>query len=454
MIKLLSTIFISLVLLNGCTSSLQKNYAVPAMPADNDAFLDSLQRRAFLYFVHEVNPKNGLVKDRSTATSPASIAACGFALPSWAIGAERGWISRRYAAQLTFSALKFFLESEQSQDTLATGYQGFYYHFLDMKTGQRFWRSELSTVDTAWLLAGIRFAMKYYDKTDTLETNIREMGEMLTSRVNWDFMTMPDTGHYASSVSMGWFPERGLHPMGWVGYNEAQTLYILAAGGGYSNAAKAYQRWLSAYEWNEPYPGLAHAVFPPLFGHQWTQLFLNLKGMQDAYMQTKGIDYFENSRRAALTQQCYAVQNPKGWVGYDSLIWGITACDGPGSTYNRSGKVFHGYAGRGTSGPAMVFFDDGTIAPTGSIASLAFAPEIVFPTMRALYDRYAAKGLWKKYGFVDAFNPTVGWYDDEYVGIDQGPIVIAIENYRSGLVHKLMMQDELILRGLDALGFK
>jgi hypothetical protein len=242
--------------------------------------------------------------------------------------------------------------------------------------------------------------------------------------------------------------------MGWNGYNEGLYLYILAAGSGYQKATKAYQQWLHSYQWEEPYPGLAHVIFPPLFGHQFSHLFIDFRDIQDSYMQSKGIDYFENSRRAVLTQRQYAIENPLNWFGYDSSTWGISPCDGPGEKYNTKKFKFYGYAGRGTSGPGHVYFDDGTITPYAVAASIPFVPEIVIPTLKSLYQRYALQGLWKQYGFVDAFNLTAGWFDTDYLGIDQGPIVIMIENYRSGLVWKYCMLDPVIKKGLDILGFK
>jgi len=419
-----------------------------------NAFLDTVQHSTFDYFIHEINPQKVLIKDRSTETSPATIAAMGFAIPVWAIGAERNWISREKAAELTLIMLRFLIESKQSPDPVSTGYKGFYYHFLDMQEGLRFWNSELSTIDTAWLLAGIRFAVQYYNQDQKSEKTIRELGDALTFRVEWDFMTMPENGEHAYTISMGWTPEKGLHDMGWFGYNEALYLYILAAGSGYSSAPKAYGAWLKGYEWREPYPGLAHVAFPPLFGHQYTQLFLDLRGIADRYMKEKGIDYFENSRRATYVNRQYAIENPKGWVGYDSLTWGISASDGPGPVYNFNEKEFIGYAGRGTAGPEWTFFDDGTLTPTALFGSIVFAPEIVIPAAKSIYKRFADKGLWGRYGMVDAYNLTVKWFDQEYLGLDQGPIVIAIENLRTEMVWKYCMNDPVIQKGLKNLGFE
>ena len=193
-------------------------------------------------------------------------------------------------------------------------------------------------------------------------------------------------------------------------------------------------------------------AFPPLFGHQFSQAFIDFRCIADAYMKKKGIDYFENSRRATYVQRQYAIDNPHGWVGYDSLCWGITASDGPTNKYNFDGREFLGYAGRGTSGPEYNYFDDGTIAPYGPLSSLPFAPEIVLPTIKSINEKYGTK-LWGKYGYYDSFNLTAGWVNDDFIGIDQGPMLIMIENFRTGLVWNYVMKDRIIRKGLRRLGF-
>jgi hypothetical protein len=419
-------------------------------PKENK-FLDSLQHYSFLYFLNEINPSLGIVKDRTAEWTASSIAACGFALPSYAIGAERGWISREKAAELTLVMLKFFLKSEQSTDTAATGYKGFYYHFLDMKTGRRTWNSELSTIDTGLLIAGVIFARQYFNLNNEVENEIRTIADVLVNRLDWNFFTIRSTGKFKNTISMGWYPEKGFHSMGWRGYNEAIILYILAAGGNLENAQVAYQAWIEGYEWQTPYSGMSHVVFPPLFGHQYSHLFIDFRDINDEYMKEKGINYFENSRRAVYVQRQYAIDNPQGWKGYDSLTWGLTACDGPGESYNDNGKKFLSYAGRGTSGPDLVYFDDGTIAPTAAAASIPFAPEIVIP---AIMNMRKVNNLWGPYGFYDSFNPTLSWVNSDYIGIDQGPIVIMIENFRTGLVWNYVMRDPVIQSGLKKLGFE
>ncbi|MCU0460077.1 MAG: hypothetical protein MUE37_13425 [Bacteroidales bacterium] len=422
------------------------------LAADDELMLDTIQKKTFLFFMGEHHPEWGLVKDRTKEWAPASIASTGFGIPSFAIGAERGWITREEAAQITLNIMNFFVNSLQGPDTLATGYKGFFYHFLRMDTGMREWRCELSSVDTGLLMMGILFARNYYDREDETETKIREQASRLLGNIEWDFMMMPDSGDYARQISMGWHPEKGLHHMGWSGYNEALFLYILAAGTGLENARESYRSWLSSYKWQTPYEGLSHVVFPPLFGHQFSHCFIDFRGLADEYMREKGIDYFENSRRATYVQRQYAIDNPHGWVGYDSLCWGITASDGPGDKYNFDNREFLGYAGRGTSGPDYNYFDDGTIAPYGPLSSLPFAPEIVIPTIRSMNENMGDR-LWGKYGYYDSFNLTAQWVNDDFIGIDQGPMLIMIENFRTGLVWNYVMKDPIIQEGLETLGF-
>ena len=422
--------------------------------AEENAFLDTLQYRSFLYFMNEINPENGLVKDRTTEDSPATIAASGWAVAAWGIGVEHGWISRDKAAELTLTLERFLINSDQSTKPDATGYKGFYYHFLKMDSGKREWNCELSTVDTAWLIAGIRFAVQYYNGDNEIEKEIRDLGEKLTNRVDWNWAVVKESRHdnHTGLVSMGYDPERGLNDYGYFGYTEALYLYILAAGTNLNEPMKTYDVWLSGYNWKEPYEGFPHVIFPPLFGHQYTQMFIDLRDLPDKYMREKGIDYFENSRRATLVNRLYCIQNPEGWEGYDSLTWGISACDGPGD-FEKNGKRFHGYAGRGASGPGLTIAEDGTITPEAAAGSIPFAPEVCIPTLKNMYDKYGEKGLWGKYGLKDAFNLTVDWYDKDYLGLDEGPIVIMIENYRTGLIWNYAMKDSVIQRGLERLGF-
>lgn len=420
---------------------------------EDEMMLDSIQQKTFLFFVHEHHPEWGIVKDRAAEGAPSSIASTGFAIPCFAIGAERGWIEREEAAQITLNMLNFLMKSEQNENTLASGYKGFYYHFLRMDTGKREWSCELSSIDTGLLMMGIIFARNYFNLGNETEVQIRKLAALLIERIDWNFLDMPAESKHPHTISMGWTPENGLHDWGWTGYNEALFLYTLAAGSGMQNVERSYNSWLSTYKWRTPYEGLSHVAFPPLFGHQFSHAFIDYRGLTDSYMKEKGIDYFENSRRATFVQQQYAIQNPHGWVGYDSLCWGVTACDGPTEKYNFNGKEFIGYAGRGAAGADYNYFDDGTIAPYGSLSSLPFAPEIVLPTIRSMIEKQGDK-IWGKYGFYDAFNLTANWVNDDFIGIAQGPMLIMIENFRTGFVWNFVMQDPIIQKGLNKLGYE
>ncbi|HYC90323.1 MAG TPA: glucoamylase family protein [Thermoanaerobaculia bacterium] len=404
--------------------------------------LDDLQHRTFLWFWETTNPQNGLVPDRWPTESFSSIAAVGFGLTAYGIGAERGWITREAAAQRVLTTLRFFENGVE-------GHKGFFYHFVDMKTGKRFKEVELSTIDTTLFLAGALFCQSYFDRDNAVEREIRETTERLYSRAEWTFFH-----ERHPLVSMGWTPEQGLHDYDYTGYNEAMILYVLAIGSPtYPISPKAWNAYTSSYKWEED-----HVVFPPLFGHQYSHVWIDFRGIKDHYMRAKGIDYFENSRRATVWQRDYAKRQ-----GYPENIWGLTACDGPfDGMWN--GKQFWTYSARGAA-PGEVR-DDGTIAPTAAASSIAFAPELAVPAIEAMAAKYPQ--VYQKYGFLDAFNPTlteprpvqmgrivkgVGWFDNDYLGIDQGPIVAMIENHRSGLVWEVMRRNEHIRRGLRRAGF-
>lgn len=407
---------------------------------DDIAFLDYLQRASFAFFWCESNPANGLVKDRSTPTSPCSIAAVGFGLTAWCIGADRGWITRQQARDRVLAALRTFREGPQGTNRLGTiGYRGWLYHFLDMTNATRVWNSELSSIDTALFLAGALYACEYFDRDEPAETEIRQRANALIDRVDWSWMLAG-----RDSLAMGWRPETGFLTSRWIGYNEAMILYLLGLGAR-SNALPdgVWERWVSGYRWRTNY-GHAYVEFAPLFGHQYSHCWVDFRYRADAFMAARGLTYFENSRRATLAQQAYAVANPARHPGYGATLWGFTACDGPGF------GSFLGYAARGAPPPEN---DDGTIAPTAPGGSLPFAPETCLPTLRHMYDQYRRE-LWTGYGFRDAFNLAANWWGPDVLGIDQGPILLMIENYRTGSVWRRFMKSEIIRRGLNRAGFR
>lgn len=406
-----------------------------ALALPTEQLLDEVQHRAFDYFWNEANPSNGLVKDRSTSGSPASIASVGFGLTAIAIGIDHGWVSRADGRDRVLTTLQTFWNGPQGTASSGTiGYKGLFYHFLDMNTGTRAWNSELSTIDTALLMAGVLDAKQYFDTTDALDIQIRDLADSLYQRVDWEFMRASGVG-----IRMGWNPEGGFTSFGtWVGYNEAMILYILALGSPtHPVLSSTWFTWTSGYNWSTQY-GYEYLVFPPLFGHQYSHCWIDFRGIQDVYMQSKGSTYFENSRKATLAAHAYCVDNPLGWLGYGDLLWGLTASDDPG------GYLAHG------APPAQN--DNGTISPTAAASSIAFAPEIVIPTLHYMYDNLYAD-LWSVYGFKDAFNLTQGWWATDYLGIDEGPIVIMIENYLNDSVWSRFMQNADVQRGLETATF-
>jgi hypothetical protein len=239
-------------------------------------------------------------------------------------------------------------------------------------------------------------------------------------------------------------------------------LYVLAFGSPtHPLDSTAWQSWTSGYQWGE-FQGYPHVNFAPLFGHQYSHIWIDFRGIQDDYMRAKGIDYFENSRRATYASRAYCMANPGRWKDYGANTWGLTACDGPADVkiYHHGDSVqIHTYRARGAS--LGEISDDGTIAPTAAGGSIPFAPEICIPALKHMYTRYG-NHLWGEYGFYDAFNPTFtqspgtsdGWFDTDYLGIDNGPIVLMIENYRNGFLWELMKKSPYLNRGLQRAGFR
>ena len=426
------------------------------------AFLDTLQRRTFGYFWDLTNPANGLTPDRSPTPSFSSIAAVGFALTAYPIGVEHGYVTRAAARDRALTTLRFFWTAPQdSAATGVTGYHGFFYHFLDMTTGRRFQTVELSTIDTALLLGGVLTCQSYFDGTDAGEVEIRALAESIYAHTDWQWAQ-----NHLPAIALGWHPEDGFIPYDWRGYNEAMLIYILALGSPtHPVGPEAWTAWTSTYSWGI-FEGQTHLGFAPLFGHQYSHVWIDFRVIQDAYMRGRGLDYFENSRRATLAQQAYAVANPGAWTGYGANLWGLTASDGPADvtlTLSGRSRQFHTYFARGASFTEIQ--DDGTISPTAAAGSIPFAPELAIPALLAMRRTYGAN-LFSTYGFLDAFNPTFtgtpsqgrvdpaqGWFDTDYLGIDQGPILAMIENYRTGLVWRLMRGNAHIVLGLCRAGF-
>jgi hypothetical protein len=438
--------------------------ALPPLYAAHAAMLDDLSERTFRFFWETANPANGIVPDRYPTPSFGSIAAVGFGLTAYTIGVDRGYITRAQAIERVLATLRFFRNAPQGPDAQGmTGYKGFFYHFLDMKTGARSSNCELSTVDTALLLGGVLHVQSYFTGQDAKEAEIRRLADEIYRGVDWTWAA----SNHPNAVALAWDPKEGLSKYDWRGYNEAMLVYVLGIGSPtHPLPASSWGDWTSTYahSWGKVY-GQEHLAFPPQFGHQYSHLWIDFRGIQDPFMRQHGLDYFENSRRASYAQQAYAVANPEACKGYGANLWGVTASDGPEDVViDDHGKMrkFISYAGRG-----MGHYDDCTMAPTGAAASIAFAPEIAIPAIEHMRSQYGSQ-IYGKYGFLDAFNPTFdfdvhikhgrrvpgfGWVDTDYLGIDQGPIVGMIANYRDGSVWRVMRTNPYIRAGLVKAGF-
>ncbi|MHA6206215.1 glucoamylase family protein [Dyella soli] len=438
------------------------------LPPAQRAAIDDLEKRTFQWFWDSADPKTGLVPDHYPGPSFASIASVGFALTAYGVGVERGYVTRAQAIDRTLATLHFFNDAPQddSEDG-ATGFHGFYYHFLNMQTGKRHARGvELSSVDTTLLLGGVLFAQSYFDRHTAREKEIRDLADAIYRRVEWTWMQPR-----APLISMGWTPGGKFIKADWKGYDEGMLVYVLALGSPtHPIEDGAWAAWAKTYPqtWGE-FQGQTFLNFAPLFGHQYSQAWIDFRGIQDAWSSEHGLDYFENSRRATFSQRAYAIVNPNHWTGYGENVWGLTACNGPGDAVVKrndgSTRAFYGYTARGAGRDYVS--DDGTIAPTAAGGSIAFAPEIVVPALMEMKTRYG-DAVYGQYGFVDAFNPSydtsltpaegravpgMGWADDKQIGIDQGPIVLMIENWRSGLVWKVMRKNPYVRKGLQRAGF-
>jgi hypothetical protein len=447
--------------------------AYAALSSSDKKTVDELERRTFDYFRDSSSVANGLAADHwpkdGSGDYFASIAATGFALTAYGIGVERGWMPRAEAVKRTLATLRFFHDAPQSDAIDAAGNHGFFYHFLDVESGRRFGSKasiELSSLDTSELMAGVLFSMSYFDRKTKDEALIRQLADDVYRAVDWKWFA-----HGGDLLEGGWTPEHSYDRNFYRGYSEATTLYILAIGSPtHALDGESWSRWSETYDltWGE-FQGEEHLGGGPLFWHQYAQSWIDFRGIQDDYMRKRGIDYFTNSQRATLAQRQYAIHNPLNWKDYGANVWGLTACNGPKGAIPADGidryasdpKSFYGYIARGAGLNYTV--DDGTIAPTAAVSSIAFTPEIVVPLIDELEKRYG-DNVYTKYGFVDAFNPSftftdrplrtgkivpaIGWFDTLYIGIDQGPILSMLENFRSEFVWTVMKKNPYVADGL------
>jgi hypothetical protein len=421
------------------------------MPTEED--LGRLQFTTLLYYLHCTNPDNGLVRDKTQAGAPASIAAVGMALATIPVVVERGIVIREFAAKIARRRLEFLMSLHQGPEPDASGYKGFFYHFLDIETGRRVWQCELSTIDSAFLFAGALTVAAYFDADTEDEAKVRALAKSLYERVDWNWAR--DNG---ATLTHGWRPENGFIPYRWRGYDEGLLLYILGLGSpSHPLPPESYRAYTESYEWRNIF-GRELLYSGPLFTHQLSHMWIDFREIRDTFMREHDSDYFRNSRHATFVQQEYAIRNPLNFKGYGEHCWGFTASDGPGWTKRSVDGIdreFFDYVARGAPyGP-----DDGTVSPWVVVASLPFAPEIVVPTVRNFARMQL--GMTRLYGFRPSFNQTYtmedkdeGWWVSPYhFGIDQGPVVLMIENYRTGLLWNIMRRCEPVVVGLRRAGF-
>jgi hypothetical protein len=417
-------------------------FTIPNPFPSDAAFMDYIEEANFDFYWYTANPANGLIPDRSAGGAPggsaASIFSVGLGLTAIGVAIDHGWITRNQGAARVLTTLNTFWNGPQGTNGAGEiGYQGWFYHFLDMNAATRSGSSELSSIDSTFLLAGILYAKQYFNGTNATEMTIQTLAASIFNRVNWAWFA-PDT----NAVRMGWLPESGFSTYGdWQGYNEAKLLYLLGMGASSNTLpAACWSFWTSGYTWATTY-GESYVVFAPMYGHEYSECWVDFRHVGDAYMNAENSTYFENSRRASLAQQAYCIANPGGFRGYSAQFWGLTASDDPG-----------GYAVHGAPLDTPDAFDNGTLAPTAAGGAMSFAPDIALPTLENIYSQGRTK-VWTAFGFVDAFNFNANWYDTWELGIDQGPILVATENYRNQNVWRLFMQNPEIQRGLQAAGF-
>ncbi|MBU1105078.1 MAG: hypothetical protein KKB51_00315 [Candidatus Riflebacteria bacterium] len=400
--------------------------------AEDDAFLDRVQKQTFRYFIDCTNPANGLVMDKALnlpadkpgvdfAHSAATIAGVGFALTVYPVGVERGWMSRETALALTRTTLKFFKEKMEHK-------HGFFYHFVDMKTGKRAMNCEISSIDTAIFLAGALFSAQYFN-----DREIHELALQLYSRVNWIWMSNGN-----KYVSMGWTPENGFITAAWDHYSEGLLLYILALGAPKHQVSP--DSWDFQRVWGR-YKGHTYLINPPLFTHQFPQVWLDFRGKRDRYA-----NYFENSRQATLANHAFCLDNQPSFKTFAENRWGLTACIGP-NEYQAYGAP---------PNPAIV---DGTVAPAAAACSIVFTPDLSLAALREYYEsKLLAENfggrLIGRFGLSDSFNLDCNFVASEAFAINQGPMLLMIENARSGFVWKNFMKIPYITEGMQKAGFK
>jgi len=395
---------------------------VSGLTEDHEHLLDEIERRACLYFLENADPDTGLVRDRARMEGyedrpVSSVAATGFGLSALCIGYQRGYLSRAEALRRVERTLVHTVRS-----TVHT--HGFFPHFLDMRTGERIWKSEYSSIDTAWLLCGVLHCRNVFDSA-----RIRELSNEIYHRVDWRWML-----NGGSTLSHGWTPERGFLPSRWDQYSEMLAMYLLAIGS--PQFAIPFSSWDA---WQRPMSTYAGLSFidsgAPLFIHQYSHAWFDFRGKRDRYA-----DYFENSRVATEAHRVLCIRLSERYPWYGRNMWGVTASDSR-----------RGYSAWGdVCSPSAT---DGTLVPCAAGGSMVFLPEECSMVLAKMIEYYG-NNVWGRYGFVDAFHPGQGWYDKDVIGIDQGIMLLMAENSRSGSVWRAMATAAEPARAMHLVGLR
>ena len=383
-----------------------------ALPATDDALLEEIEHASFRFFQEQSHPVTGLVRDRAQAdgtadTGKASIASSGFSLTAWTVAAHRGWVDRPVALKQVRKMLTFLA-------TKAPRKNGFFYHFMEMDTGARAWKCELSDIDTALFLAGAIVAREYFQ-----DAEITRLVNTLYGDMNWQWFL-----NGGKVVSLSWHDETGFSRYRWSAYSEHLMMSFLALGSSTHPLDAEYWRAWDRIPTGD-YAGFHYIQKPPLFVHQFTHAYVDFRGRRDAFA-----DYFHNSELATLAQRQFCMDLRPEFPSWSERLWGVSASDSA-----------RGYQGSWGGPPRTLKADalDGTIVPYAAAGSLPFAPYETMLVLRHLRTVYGDK-IWKRYGFVDAFNPQTGWVGQEVLGIDQGITLVQAENARTGMIWALFMQ--------------
>lgn len=389
----------------------------------DEQLMEEIVSRAFLFFWNEAGKRSGLVRDRALADGgpdqriTASIAATGFGLAALCIGHARGYLPHYTIRARVVTTLSFLLNHVEHVN-------GFYYHFLDINTGRRVRLSEVSPIDTTILLCGALTARAYFR-----DPVISQLASTIYRRVNWRWML-----NGGKTLAIGWTPEYQFIGARWDTYCELMMMYLLGiAAPIYNLPVSSWDAFLRPTQEFEGYSWIGST--DPLFVHQYSHAWFDFRSRRDRYA-----DYFVNSATATRAHKLFCLSLRWRFPDYNENTWGITASD------SRIGYQAWG-------GPPEIGRLDGTVVPCAPGGSVPFLPRDTIACLNNLYTSYGLQA-WKRYGFVDAFNPRTGWTDLDVIGIDQGITMLMVENYRTNFIWNNFMKNPEAQRAMRMVGFQ